>query len=66
MSWIPVLGTIIGAFIGLGSGLLIDLTRSRRDNAGKWLVARRDAYAGYLSSLHEANEAMRTVSLGEH
>ena len=31
----------------------------------KPLTARRDAYVGYLSALHDANEAMRAVSLGQ-
>jgi hypothetical protein len=66
MSWIPVLATALGAVIGLGSGLLIDQVRSRRDDAQKSLAARRDAYVSYLSSLHDANEAMRAVSLGEY
>jgi hypothetical protein len=66
MSWIPVLGTILGVVVGLGSGLLIDHVRSRRDTAEKWLTVRGEAYARYLAALHEANEAMRAVSLGEH
>jgi len=66
MSWIPVLATVLGAVVGLGSGLLIDHVRFRRDNTAKWLSARRETYVSYLSALHEANEAMRVVSLGEH
>ena len=66
MSWIPVLATALGAVIGLGSGLLIDQVRSRRDDTQKWLAARRDAYVSYLSSLHDANEAMRAVALGDY
>lgn len=66
MSWIPVVATVVGAVVGLGSGLLIDHVRSRRDNTAKWLTVRRETYASYLSALHEANEAMRAVSLGEH
>lgn len=65
MSWIPVLATALGAVIGLGSGLLIDQARSRRDNARASLMARRDAYVRYLSSLHDANEALRAVSLDD-
>jgi hypothetical protein len=66
MSWIPVVATALGAVIGLGAGLLIDQVRSRREDTQKWLAARRDAYVSYLSSLHDANEAMRAVSLGEY
>ncbi|MFD0689240.1 hypothetical protein [Actinomadura fibrosa] len=66
MSWIPLLATVIGAIIGLGSGLLTDQLRSRREQTDKWKIARREAYANYLSSLHDANEGMRAVSLGEH
>jgi hypothetical protein len=66
MSWIPVLATALGAVIGLGSGLLIDQVRSSRDNAQRSLTARRDAYVGYLSALHDANEAMRAVALGQY
>ena len=66
MSWIPVLATVVGAVVGLGSGLVVDQVRSGRDASAKALAVRRDAYVGYLSALHEANEAMRAVSLGEH
>jgi hypothetical protein len=65
MPWIPVLATALGAVIGLGSSLLIDQARSRRDNTRTSLIARRDAYVRYLSSLHDANEALRAVSLDD-
>ena len=61
-----MLATVLGAVVGLGSGLLIDHVRFRQDNTEKWLAARRETYVSYLSALHEANEAMRAVSLGEH
>ena len=66
MSWIPVLATVVGAVVGLGSGLFIDRVRSRRDDSANWRTVRRETYVSYLSALHEANEAMRAVSLGEH
>ena len=66
MPWIPVLATALGAVIGLGSGLLIDQVRSSRDTTQRWLTARRDAYVACPSSLHEASEAMRAVSLGQY
>jgi hypothetical protein len=30
------------------------------------MTTRRDVYVAYLSALHQANEGMRAVSLGEH
>ncbi|GAB3989879.1 hypothetical protein GCM10029978_116160 [Actinoallomurus acanthiterrae] len=66
MSWIPVLSTVVGAVIGLGSGLLTEHLRSGRERTGQSLNARRDVYVQYLSALHDANEALRAVSLGEH
>jgi hypothetical protein len=66
MSWIPVLATVMGAIIGLGSALLTEHLRSGRERNERWKTIRREAYADYLSALHEANEALRAVSLGEH
>jgi hypothetical protein len=66
MSWIPVLATAMGAIIGLGSALLTEHLRSRREHNELSTTVRREVYADYLSTLHDANEAMRTVALGEH
>ncbi|MFI0366417.1 hypothetical protein ACH35V_00975 [Actinomadura sp. 1N219] len=65
MSWIPVLSTVLGAVIGLGSVLVGDRLRWRREQSSQWLTVRREIYVGYLNALHEANQAMRAVSLGD-
>ncbi|MFD0685692.1 hypothetical protein [Actinomadura fibrosa] len=66
MSWIPVLATAMGAVIGLGSALLTEHLRFRREHHQRFAAVRREAYTDYLSALHEANEAMRGVALGEY
>jgi hypothetical protein len=56
-----VLAMAVGAVIGLGSGLSINQVRSHQDDAQKWLIAHRNACVGYLSALHDANEAIRAA-----
>ncbi|TDC83613.1 hypothetical protein [Actinomadura sp. 7K507] len=65
MSWIPVVSAVLGAVIGLGSALVGDRIRWRREQGGHWLTLRREVYVGYLNALHEANQTMRAVSLGD-
>jgi hypothetical protein len=66
MSWIPVLATAMGAVIALGSALLTEHLRSRREHNDRSTTVQREVCANYLSALHDANEAMRAVALGEH
>jgi hypothetical protein len=60
-----MLSTVLGAVIGLGSALIGDRIRWRREQSDRWLSARREVYVGYLNALHEANQGMRAVSLGD-
>jgi hypothetical protein len=48
-----------------GNGKDGDRIRWRREQSDRWLSARREVYAGYLNALHEANQGMRAVSLGD-
>jgi hypothetical protein len=60
-----MLSTVLGAVIGLGSALVGDRIRWRREQGDRWLSARREVYVGYLNALHEANQGIRAVSLGD-
>ncbi|WP_133305533.1 hypothetical protein [Streptomyces sp. AcE210] len=66
MSWIALVSTALGAVVGLGSALLSDRVRWGRERGERQLATQRDMYVAYLSALHEANQALRVVSLGDH
>ncbi|MFI6013301.1 hypothetical protein ACIBAG_31560 [Streptomyces sp. NPDC051243] len=66
MSWITLLSTVLGALVGLGSVLLSDRIRWRRERDDRRLDTQREIYVAYLTSLHQATQAMRMVSLGDH
>lgn len=65
MSWIALVSTALGAVVGLGSALLSDRVRWGRERGERQLTTQRDTYVAYLSALHEANQALRVVSLGD-
>jgi hypothetical protein len=60
-----MLSTVLGAIIGLGSAIVGERIRWRREQSDRWLTIRREVYLGYLKALHEANQGMRAVSLGD-
>ncbi|MEU0187062.1 hypothetical protein ABZ312_38810 [Streptomyces sp. NPDC006207] len=60
-----MLSTALGAVIALGAALVGDRVRWRRDQRSHWLTLRREVYIGYLNAIHEANQMMRAVSLGD-
>ncbi|MGW7088644.1 hypothetical protein ACWGH2_34780 [Streptomyces sp. NPDC054871] len=66
MSWIALLSTALGAAVGLGSVLLSDRVRWRRERDDVRLSTQRDIYVAFLTALHQANQDLRRVSLGDH
>jgi hypothetical protein len=64
--WIAVVGTALGAIIGLSSAFINERVRWKREQLRDRLVIRRDLYAQYIASCTEIHEAMRAVSRNEN
>ncbi|HSK95949.1 MAG TPA: hypothetical protein VK891_04955 [Euzebyales bacterium] len=64
MDWSTALSTLVGAVVGVGSALVVDRARWRRERHQQRQQARQDAYVAYLAALHHANGAIRAISLG--
>ena len=60
--WIAVLGTALGAVIGIGSAFINDRVRWKREQDRDRLGVRRELYASFIAALTEVHESMRAVS----
>jgi hypothetical protein len=60
--WIAVLGTALGAVIGIGAAFINDRVRWRREQDRDRLGVRRELYSSYIAALTEIHESMRAVS----
>ncbi|MFF8710065.1 hypothetical protein ACF07T_01285 [Streptomyces sp. NPDC015184] len=58
MEWISPVSTALGAVIGVGSTLLTDRFRWRRERAGQNLDVRRQVYADYTAALSRIRTAL--------
>ncbi|MFE3588348.1 hypothetical protein ACFXOY_12555 [Streptomyces niveus] len=58
MEWISLASTALGAAIGVGSTLLADRVRWRRERAGQDLDVRRQMYADYTAALSRIRTAL--------
>ncbi|MEV8352392.1 hypothetical protein ACFVTT_04330 [Streptomyces niveus] len=58
MEWISLASTALGAVIGVGSTLLADRVRWRRERAGQNLDVRRQMYADYTAALSRIRTAL--------
>ncbi|MEV8362564.1 hypothetical protein [Streptomyces niveus] len=58
MEWISLASTALGAAIGVGSTLLADRVRWRRERAGQNLDVRRQMYADYTAALSRIRTAL--------
>jgi hypothetical protein len=64
MDWSLMVSTFLGAVIGVGSTLLADRARSRRDADAKDLDALRALYTEFLGTLNRTSEALFSVAAG--
>jgi hypothetical protein len=58
MEWISPVSTALGAVIGVGSTLIADRLRWRRERAGQSLDVRRQLYADYTAALPRMRTAL--------
>ncbi|MEU5902464.1 hypothetical protein [Streptomyces venezuelae] len=63
MTWLPLLGTLLGAVIALGSAVLVERRRERREDRAERRKVKREAYARYLAAHAEARMHLRVLSV---
>lgn len=63
MDWIAPVGTIGGAIVGVGSALLAERLRWRRERDEQWTQQRRTVYQGFLMASSRAHSEMRASAL---
>jgi hypothetical protein len=52
MDWSSPLSTVLGAVVGVGSALVVDRARSRRDRQQQWDQQRRQMYTDFMATLN--------------
>ncbi|MEU8185525.1 hypothetical protein AB0B85_03415 [Micromonospora sp. NPDC049044] len=62
MEWSTILGTIVGAIVGLMSVFLADHLRWRREDKSRLLQARQQVYVDFLAALSKAHSDLRSVA----
>ncbi|MET7690974.1 hypothetical protein ABZT06_23840 [Streptomyces sp. NPDC005483] len=63
MEWTPLAGTGLGAIVGVGSTLLADRVRRRRDVTERTRQERKEIYVACLTKYRQANEDMYAAAL---
>jgi hypothetical protein len=63
MDWTIPLSTLVGALVGVGSTLLVDIVRSRRDRIGRLMEVRRQVYAQYLEALTNTDGELQMLAV---
>lgn len=63
MGWVTLIGTLSGAVLGVGSSMLIEGIRARRDRGNRLEEVRREAYVKFLTALTETETALQTLAL---
>ncbi|MGW3036723.1 hypothetical protein ACWDCB_36645 [Streptomyces sp. NPDC001178] len=63
MTWLPLLATLLGAVIALGSTLLVERRRERREDRIERRKTKREVYARYLAAHAETRTQLRVLSI---
>jgi len=64
VDWIPVVTTLLGTVVGVGSTLVVDRVRSSREQRQRWDDLRRQSYVQFLVATNHTHQALCAVALG--
>ncbi|MFF8599439.1 hypothetical protein ACF065_26475 [Streptomyces sp. NPDC015232] len=62
MDWGPLLGTALGALVGVGSTLIVDRVRWRRDQTARQRDVKRQLYGEYLAALMRTRNHLKDIA----
>ena len=62
MDWGPLLGTALGAVVGVGSTLVSDRVRWRRDRTARQRDMKRQLYGEYLAALMRTRNQLKDIA----
>lgn len=62
MDWVAPISTLAGAVVGVGSALLAERIRWRRDSARERAQTRREVYSEFLMALSQSHSNMRSAA----
>lgn len=62
MTWVSLVSALVGAGIGVGSTLLVDLMRWKRERGDREQVAKREFYVAYLAAMARWRNGLREVA----
>ncbi|MEV0576311.1 hypothetical protein OG521_23075 [Streptomyces sp. NBC_01463] len=62
MEWLTLVGTLSGGVLGVGSTLLVESARARRERGTRLEQAQRETYLRFLTALTETEASLLTVS----
>ena len=65
MDWTVPLSTLMGALVGVGSTLLVDVVRSRRDRTRQLMEVRRQVYAKFLEALTNTDGELQMLAASQ-
>ncbi|MFF8192493.1 hypothetical protein ACF05L_16880 [Streptomyces bobili] len=63
MGWLTLISTLAGGVLGVGSTLVVESVRTKRDQRLRHGELRRTAYVRYLTALTETETALQTLAL---
>lgn len=66
MDWSGLVGTVIGAAVGISSTLVVTQLQWRHQRHDRWYALRRETYVSFLTALNKSYETLWALSLGEY
>ncbi|MDX3855664.1 hypothetical protein [Streptomyces sp. AK02-01A] len=63
MEWMTLLATVLGAAIAMGSTVLVEVRKDRREAIGEWRRSKRDLYGAYLGALSQVRGELALIIL---
>ncbi|MFF9569940.1 hypothetical protein [Streptomyces sp. NPDC014685] len=63
MEWTTLAATFLGASIAMGSAVLVEVCKDRRETLGEWRRSKRELYGAYLATLAQVRSDLQLVVL---